>query len=388
MSNPISPEALSELIGSIYDCTLDPGHWDRTLCDLRDAFDADNASLVLLDRRGGQFSIVKNIGYKPEQVEERARRAPEINARMAETVAQRSSLDEPYVLSRHLPPGDWETSPYFQVVRKGGTIDILQYFLIWAADHTSFFSAGRAERQGVITEREITLGGLLLPHLRRAVTISKVLDARTIEHARMAEALDALKCGVALTKQNAAILHANRAAERMLRHAGPIQSVRGVLQATAPEAAKELRSAIRLAAQDEAALGKTGLAVRLDEGDEPPLFAHVLPLTHGELRTRLEPEAVAAVFISGGSDEAAGADEMAAFYGLTPAETRLLECLLAGRNLAETAAVLGIAMTTAKTHLDNVFQKTGVNRQAELMRLAARAASPARPRTPDLSGPH
>ena len=136
-----------------------------------------------------------------------------------------------------------------------------------------------------------------------------------------------------------------------------MQSVRGVLQATAPEAAKELRSAIRLAAQDEAALGKTGLAIRLDEGDEPPLFAHVLPLAHGELRTRLQPEAVAAVFISGGSDGAAGADEMAAVYGLTPAETRLLESLLAGRSLAEAAAALGVAMTTAKTHLHNTFQK-------------------------------
>jgi hypothetical protein len=105
----------------------------------------------------------------------------------------------------------------------------------------------------------------------------------------------------------------------------------------------------------EAALGKTGLAIRLDEGDEPPLFAHVGSLAHGELRTRLQPEAVAAVFISEGSDGAAGADEMAVVYGLTPAETRLLESLLAGRSLAETAAARGVAMTTAKTHLDNTF---------------------------------
>ena len=73
---------------------------------------------------------------------------------------------------------------------------------------------------------------------------------------------------------------------------------------------------------------------------------------------------------------------MAAAFGLTPAETRLLESLITGRTLKETAAALGIAMTTAKTHLDTVFQKTGVNRQAELMRLAARAASPARPPPP------
>ena len=64
---------------------------------------------------------------------------------------------------------------------------------------------------------------------------------------------------------------------------------------------------------------------------------------------------------------------MATAFFLTPAETRLIESLLAGRSLRETTAALGVAMTTAKTHLENIFQKTGVKRQAELMRLAARA---------------
>jgi hypothetical protein len=43
--------------------------------------------------------------------------------------------------------------------------------------------------------------------------------------------------------------------------------------------------------------------------------------------------------------------------------------LFAGRTLAETAATLGIAGATAKTHLEHIFLKTGVTRQAELMRL-------------------
>jgi DNA-binding CsgD family transcriptional regulator len=207
-----------------------------------------------------------------------------------------------------------------------------------------------------------------------------VLDARAIEKARMAEALDALKCGVVLTNQSGAILHANRVAERMFRHGGSVQSARGILAAKLPAAAKELRAAIRLAAQDESALGKAGLAIPLSEDDAPPVFAHVLPLTGGELRTRLQPAAVAAIFIGTAQDEAEAAKAMAAAFGLTPAETRLLESLLAGHTLAETATALGIAMTTAKTHLDNIFQKTGVNRQAELMRLAARVTPAAGPR--------
>jgi DNA-binding CsgD family transcriptional regulator len=264
--------------------------------------------------------------------------------------------------------------------------DFITYYLIWKPDQACALTWGRFERQGVFTEREIALGGLLLPHLRRAVTISKVLDARAIERERMAEALDSFKCGVVVANRSSAILHANRAAERMMRHGGFIQSFRGVVQAKAPAAANELRSPIRLAAEDETALGKTGLAIRLSEDDELPIFAHVLPLARGETRTRFEPEAAAGVFVSAPPDEADGAEAMAAAYGLTPAETRLIESLLSGRSLNETATALDIAITTAKTHLDNIFHKTGVNRQAELMLLASRAASPARRTKSDIDG--
>ncbi len=69
---------------------------------------------------------------------------------------------------------------------------------------------------------------------------------------------------------------------------------------------------------------------------------------------------------------------MATAFGLTPAETRVLASLLAGRTLADTAATLGIATTTAKTHLDGIFSKTGVARQADLMRLGVGLAPPVR----------
>ncbi len=285
------------------------------------------------------------------------------------------SLDEPHVESRHFSPAFIETSPFFQEwERPTGTVDSMRLFLM----HTPIHDAGMNERQGLITEREIELGRLLLPHLRRAVTISKVLDVRTIAGAPVAEALDALRCAVVLTNEHGAILHANRPAEHMLRDGGPIESAQGILQATAPSAASELRSALALAARNEAGIGKTGLAIRLTEPDVPPTFAHVLPLTGSDFRTRLQPAAVAAVFIGAPPDEQDGADTVVAAFGLTPAETRVLASLFAGRTLAETAVTLGIAGTTAKTHLEHIFLKTGVTRQAELMRLWTGLISPTR----------
>jgi DNA-binding CsgD family transcriptional regulator len=286
-------------------------------------------------------------------------------------------LDEPLVLSRRVTRAYLEASPYVQeCLKPQGLIDIMQLFLLHTPTRVAGIGLARHERQGIITEREIELGGLLLPHVRRALMISNVLDVRTIEGARMAEALDALRCGVVLTNERGAILHANRSAERMLCNGDPIQGAGGVLSAKAPSATKELRTAIKLAAKDEAGIGKTGLAICLTEPDVPPIFAHVLPMAGGDLRTRLQPGAVAAVFIGATPDEQDGA--MAAGFGLTPAETRVLASLLTGRTLAETADALGVAATTAKTHLENIFSKTGVTRQAELMRLATSVAPPAR----------
>lgn len=376
MADALPPQVLSRLIGSIYDCVLDPARWERTLADARDAFRGATAFLDLMDLRNGRRLITKTVGMDAEWLERQERYMPEISARLTEVLASWPSLDEPFVVSRHMASSFIETSPYFQEhAIPHGLVDIMQLFLMRTPTRFAGFGIGRHRQEGVITEREIELGRLLAPHIRRAVLITDVLDARTVERTRMTEALDALRCAVVLTDHGGRILHANRAADAMLRDSGMIQVVGGTMRARGVTAAAELRDAIALAAKDEVKMGKTGISIRLTEPGTPPMFAHVLPLTGGELRTRLEPTAAAAVFI-GVADERGAADVMTSAFGLTPAEHRVLAGLLAGRTVAETAAALGTAATTARTHLDSIFAKTGVTRQAELMRLAARIGPP------------
>ena len=228
----------------------------------------------------------------------------------------------------------------------------------------------------MVTDDEIELASLLLPHVRRAVTISNVLEVRTVERTRMAATLDALRCAVVLTDEHGAILLANRSASNLFRDGETITDLRGKLQAKLPHAATELRDAIGLAARDEPSVGNAGLAIRLTASDKPPLFAHVLPLAGGKLRATLQPNAVAAVFIGLAPEDRDVAEAIAAAFHLTRAETRILGNLLAGRTLAETAAALRLSATTVKTHLGKIFAKTGVKRQSDLMRLAAQFFSP------------
>jgi DNA-binding CsgD family transcriptional regulator len=213
---------------------------------------------------------------------------------------------------------------------------------------------------------------LLLPHLRRAVTISNVLDARLIEHTRLAQALDALRCGVVMTNGEGAILHANQAAEEMLRDGTAVQGRGGILNAADAAAAQELRQAIRLAAGDESTLGETGLAVSLGAPGGAPLFAHVLPMTGGNLRTRLQPEAAAAVIIGTATPDLTREerkDHLRRRYGLTPAEADVALEIARGEGRDACAARLGISTATVRAHLGRIFEKTGVHRQAELTHL-------------------
>ena len=66
---------------------------------------------------------------------------------------------------------------------------------------------------------------------------------------------------------------------------------------------------------------------------------------------------------------------LARIFGLTCAEARVLAHLAEDQTPAEISSTLGISVTTVRTHLQSLFQKTGARRQPELIRLTLLAAS-------------
>jgi hypothetical protein len=116
------------------------------------------------------------------------------------------------------------------------------------------------------------------------------------------------------------MLHANRVAEHMLDKGGPIQRLQGVLQATASSATSELRSALALAARNEAGTGKTGLAIGLTEPDVPPVSVTSCRSLEAISARGCKPVAVAAVFIGAPPDVQEGADAVAAAFGSSPSD--------------------------------------------------------------------
>ena len=69
---------------------------------------------------------------------------------------------------------------------------------------------------------------------------------------------------------------------------------------------------------------------------------------------------------------------LARAWGFTTAETRLLDRIRQGDAIGEAAQALDISRNTARTQLQSIFAKSGVNRQVELVQLIAGAGDIAR----------
>ena len=55
-------------------------------------------------------------------------------------------------------------------------------------------------------------------------------------------------------------------------------------------------------------------------------------------------------------------------FGLSAAQQRLAAEIVRGHTLPIAASALGISVNTARTHLNRIFDKTGVHSQAALVR--------------------
>lgn len=63
-------------------------------------------------------------------------------------------------------------------------------------------------------------------------------------------------------------------------------------------------------------------------------------------------------------------------YDLTRVEVRLIEQLVRGKTLVEAATAMRLKEQTARTYLKHIFQKTGLRRQVELVRMVLAGATP------------
>jgi DNA-binding CsgD family transcriptional regulator len=369
---PIPTEEFSTLVGSIYECAISPSLWPATLASLRGRMDFANASLDLLAMPTGKVLVNASSGLSEEWVEQGRQYGAEIVDQWGGVERMNGyPLEEPIQMSVVNPPGLTRSNRYYaDWGEPHGIIDVVAIALARGTSTLGTVAFSRHVDVGPIGVAELAALRLFIPHLKRAVTTSRLLEARAVEAATYASVLDGLSVGVLLVAPDLRLLHANRAGEALLRSGDPLGLRRGRIIAPASVASA---LTVALAAPLDG-IGRRGLGIPARRRDGEELVLHLLPLSPA---TALAPAVAAAIFVAPATaPRPTPIAALTALFDLTPSEARVLDLIAAGRTNADIARALGVAMSTVRTHLLRLFDKTRTHRQADLVALVASFSLP------------
>jgi DNA-binding CsgD family transcriptional regulator len=161
------------------------------------------------------------------------------------------------------------------------------------------------------------------------------------------------------------VLLVDEAAAAWSRPGGALCVVNGRLQATQPGQRQELAAAISRVIEGQSDEELVVLEAKDGEGLELLMFPTSDPF---EPLWPSTPRAI--VYLRARDhDPPPRPERLHRMFGLSRREAMLASLLVRGMTVAEAAVDLGISEQTARSYLRQVFEKTGVTRQAELVRI-------------------
>lgn len=374
---------LSSLIGDIYDAALNPELWVPVL---------EKVCAYVPGSMGNLFSQnIENVanryfswGHDPHFYDLYLQKYAALNPVFPRSMTY--PVCTPFTSSDIIPFEEMRKTQYHKGwLEPQGYIDFVGCNLERTATGIVALAVIRHQRDGFVDAASRQRVGLLAPHLRRAMLIGKIIDFNQAQTKTFSEAIDGLAAGVFLVGTRGNLVHANTAGRLMLDQSHPLKEIQGVLFASDETVQRDLRAAFAAAAAGDIAMKTSGIAVPIKGRDDVHFVAHVLPLTAGARREAgRDYGGAAALFVRKATiDLATAIDAAAQLYGLTPAEVRVLKAVIDVGGVAAVASMLGASRSTVKTHLEHLFEKTGTSRQAELVKLIAGFATPARGQTRD-----
>ena len=372
----VSAQALSDTIGAIYDCALDPLLWSNTCRMVAELCESTAGGICVHDMRHVQNDQLFVFGYEPEFLEKLGQhyaQSPMAAADIVSNIGDVSALSmERYELL--------ESQFAREVLKPFGLRDIIWFPALRTGGRMASMHASRGEKALHYQQGEISLFKLLAPHVCRTLAISDALDIRALRSEMLERTLDGLVAGVFLTTRDGRVVYMNAAAERQIRTGNSIRIVNNRISPTDPAARAALSKAIDAASRDDIDMDMSEHSLAMPDIDGAGYVATLLPVDRGQRRGVVAPFAASVAVFTQDPVQAPlmPGEAFARLYRLTGAELRVLLALDQGLGGKEAADMLGIGEPTVRTHLQRIFAKTDTSRQADLLRLLHNSTPPIR----------
>jgi len=377
----------SQLVGLIYQGALEEQPWQSALPALREALDAQVVSLILRPPTADDQGVILNC-VRPDQ-DRSGHDSTLADPNDWEVCAYREQffsldpfinlpLDTVITLEDILPDKDLVTSDYYLYYLE--PIGLFRILGVDTAEPGGMLARLRCSRRNTEERfklRERQLLTLLTPHLRRAIEIYAKLNRMTSERDVYAGAVSQLSVASIILDEQGRLLTTNAVGRALLDQGEGISLRDGRLHIEGRDINKELQQALAtiIKAQQR---GETSVvrALRVPRPAGRSDLGLVIRPVPASQWSEGQSSPSAAVFISDPDlHESTSRQILGELFSLTPAEANLATLLARGLSLAQVSTAQTISQHTARAQLKSIFAKTGVSRQAELVRLVLKSVA-------------
>lgn len=352
---------LLAVVGSIYQATIEEELWSDALAMIRDACLCSEATIHLCPMPGASPIVIGPAGSKGSLEEPN----PGADAAHDDLPVDLDGLD---VLKRATAsvagatePTPWSTT---QLAFKNCSIIELDVDGVAAAALVVQHGADRH----ALSSHAVHVLERLKPHIERALKMTVANGHRLFQLAELYRETNCLPFGRLLVDGSASVCHMNRAASRILDARDGLAMDENFLVAIRASDNRKLREQIRYCATANTAQSRALISIERRSVDH--CYAVRISAYRSAAASRLTGRVPAVeVLISNAEHDLADIAVVAACrHGFSKAERKILERLVQGETIEQTAESLGLALGTVRLHVAHMMKKSGAHRQADLIR--------------------
>jgi DNA-binding CsgD family transcriptional regulator/PAS domain-containing protein len=360
----VTVEDFSHLVSGIYAAAVAPDQWEAALGEIRRTLDGTASGLFMADST--VWSLLDST----------------LPADAAKSYAEYyHRLDHVLTAVGRGPAGVVRTgAELMPLVRKSEFYeewlhpleldDGLFVRLTGEASPTCFLVGAPRRTESFDTTDRVRLMRCLLPHLQQALRTQNKLTALAHGTAELAGALEVVRHGIIIVAGEHLVQNLNSAAERIFRAEDGFCMRSGRIAATNAHTERELYRAIDDALDGGCSTVRAGRSlICVRPSGKRPYVVHVLPSHRRDADEPLRQPMALVLIIDPEDEPEPAAALLRRLFRLTDAEADVALRMMHGADLKEISEELSLSLTTVRTHLQHIFDKTDTHRQAELVRL-------------------
>jgi DNA-binding CsgD family transcriptional regulator/PAS domain-containing protein len=365
ISEKISPDYLSHILGALYDAALDEAGWVKCLEAIRVTFSGNYASLIVRKETEDDVGLIVSAGDNQTSLDPG-------NPFIAMSPFTGLKPDTLVTVRDVTSEQEWRASAYYlDYCRHQGVFHVMAADIATRDGGLYGFRVTRAEGQPDFSRAELEFCGLLLPHIKRALNLHLSINQDRKVSTLYSHAMTQMLVGVVILDQNGLVIECNPAATAIFGLKDGLTVDAGQLQSSYSDDNRKLQKLLREALNTThmEQLGVTQ-AMTVTRPSGKLSWGLILQRISSDQWTEGKQRPSLAVFVRDTEGRVDPSVRLAQqLFQLTPAETALAIQLANGLSLEEATEALGIKRNTGRAHLRSIFSKTGVRRQTELVRI-------------------